>query len=359
MGDKSNNSFEGFVCPLPLNHKKSVVIGHGSGGRMTHDLIRDIFKSSFGNPILNSDNDFSGVDLPDQAKLKGKICVSTDAHIISPIIFPGGDIGRLAISGTVNDISMSGGTPLYITSSFIIEEGLSFEVLRIIATSMNTAAMEASVQIVAGDTKVVEKGKADKLFISTTGIGWIPEGRQIGGEMAQEGDVVIISGTIGDHGIAVLAARGDLKFSSTIQSDVAPLNHLIQKILESAPHVHVLRDPTRGGLATSLNEIALQSQVSILLEEDTIPVHPEVKAACEMLGFDPLYVANEGKVVIILPANEAEAAIQTIHEHPLGKDAARIGTVKKEPTKKVFMKTLIGGTRIVDMLAGEILPRIC
>ena len=359
MNKTLNNSFEGLVCPLPLNYKKSIVIGHGSGGRMTHDLIRDIFQSSFGNPILNTFNDFAGVSLPVEAKMKGKICVSTDAHIINPIIFPGGDIGRLAITGTVNDISMSGGIPLYITSSFIIEEGLSFDVLRTIATSMNTAALEAKVQIVAGDTKVVEKGKADKLFISTTGIGWIPEGRQIGGEMAQEGDVIIISGTIGDHGIAVLAARGDLKFSTTIQSDVAPLNHLIQKILEAAPHVHVLRDPTRGGLATSLNEIALQSQVSINLEEDAIPVKPEVQAACEMLGFDPLYVANEGKVIIILPANEADAALQTLHERPLGKNAEKIGVVKKDPAKRVLMQTLIGGTRIVDMLAGEMLPRIC
>jgi len=326
---------------------------------MTHDLIQDIFQTSFGNPILNSFNDFAGVSLPDLANLKGKLCISTDAHIVNPIFFPGGDIGRLAISGTVNDISMSGGIPLFITSSFIIEEGLSFDVLRAIAGSMNAAASEANVQIVAGDTKVVEKGKADKLFISTSGIGWIPEGRRIGGEMAQEGDVIIISGTIGEHGIAVLAARGDLKFTTTIQSDVAPLNHLIQIILESAPQVHVLRDPTRGGLATSLNEITLQSQVSILLEEDAIPVKPEVRAACEMLGFDPLYVANEGKVIIILPACEAEAALQTLHNHSLGKKAARIGIIKKDSSNRVLMKTSIGGTRIVGMLAGEMLPRIC
>lgn len=337
----------------------SIVIGHGSGGRMTQELIRDIFQSSFGNPILNSSNDFAGVSLPDPAKMKGKLCISTDAHIVNPIIFPGGDIGRLAISGTVNDISMSGGIPLYITSSFIIEEGLSFDILRTVAGSMNSAASEANVQIVAGDTKVVEKGKADKLFISTSGVGWIPEGRQISGEMAQEGDVVIISGTIGDHGIAVLAARGDLKFTTTIQSDVAPLNHLIQNTLISAPHVHVLRDPTRGGLATSLNEIALQSQVSILLDEDAIPVKREVRAACEMLGFDPLYVANEGKVIIILPAKEVDAALLALHNHPLGKNAAKIGFIRKDASNRVLMKTGIGGTRIVDMLAGEMLPRIC
>ncbi len=359
MTNKINHSFEGLVCPLPLNHKNTIVIGHGSGGRMTHDLIRDIFQNSFGNPLLNTSNDFASVNLPDQAKMKGKLCISTDAHIINPIIFPGGDIGRLAISGTVNDISMSGGLPLYITSSFIIEEGLSFDILKTIATSMSTTALEAQVQIVAGDTKVVEKGKADKLFISTTGIGWIPENRQIGGEMAKDSDVIIISGTIGDHGIAVLAARGELKFSTTMQSDVAPLNHLIQTILSAAPHVHVLRDPTRGGLATSLNEIAQQSQVGMLLEEDAIPVKPEVQAACEMLGFDPLYVANEGKVIIILPAKDTDAVLHTLHNHPLGKNAAKIGVVKKDSSNRVLMKTLIGGTRIVDMLAGEMLPRIC
>jgi hydrogenase expression/formation protein HypE len=359
MNNPSDQSFEGLVCPLPLKQKNTIVIGHGSGGRMTHELIKEIFQNSFGNPILNSSNDFASVFLPEMAKMKGKICLSTDAHIISPIIFPGGDIGRLAISGTVNDICMSGGIPLYMTSSFIIEEGLPIETLKTIASSMNTAALEAGVQIVAGDTKVVEKGKADKLFISTTGIGWIPEGRQIGGEMAQDGDVIIISGTIGDHGISVLAARGELKFSTTIQSDVAPLNHLIHSILEAAPHVHVLRDPTRGGLATSLNEIAIQSQASIILEEDSIPVAPEVLAACEMLGFDPLFVANEGKVIIILPASEANAALNTLKNHSLGKNAAIIGMVKKDPKYRVLMKTTIGGTRIVDMLAGEMLPRIC
>jgi hydrogenase expression/formation protein HypE len=359
MNNPSNHSFEGLVCPLPLKQKDAIVIGHGSGGRMTHELIQEIFQKSFGNPILNSSNDFAAVALPEKAKMKGSICLSTDAHIINPIIFPGGDIGRLAISGTVNDISMSGGIPLYITSSFIIEEGLPIGTLKTIVDSMKTTALEAGVQIVAGDTKVVEKGKADKLFISTTGMGWIPEGRQIGGEMAQDGDVIIVSGTIGDHGIAVLAARGELKFSTTIQSDVAPLNHLIHSVLEAAPHVHVLRDPTRGGLATSLNEIAFQSQVSILLEEDAIPIDPEVQAACEMLGFDPLFVANEGKVIVILPANEADAALYKLQNHSLGKKAAIIGMVRKDPKYRVLLKTTIGGTRIVDMLAGEMLPRIC
>jgi hydrogenase expression/formation protein HypE len=355
----TDQAFEGPVCPLPLYHNKSIVIGHGSGGRRTRELIEDIFLSAFGNPSLNAGNDFAKVILPEQSKLRGSISVSTDAHVVNPIIFPGGDIGRLAISGTVNDISMSGGIPLFITASFIIEEGLPIETLKIIAESMHQTALEADIQIVAGDTKVVEKGKADKLFISTTGIGWIPEGRIIGGENARDGDVVILSGSIGDHGIAILAARGDLNFSTTIQSDVAPLNKLIHGVLSNAPHIHVLRDPTRGGLATTLNEIALQSQVTIVLEEDSILVNPPVKAACEMLGFDPLYVANEGKVIIILPKAEAISALQYLHEQPLGKDARIIGTIKKDTTSRVLLKTIIGGTRIVDMLAGEMLPRIC
>ena len=351
--------FEGPVCPLPLKQDKTVVIGHGSGGRMTHDLIEHVFQSAFGNPALQAGNDFASVALLDKAGLKGCLTISTDAHVVNPIIFPGGDIGRLAVSGTVNDISMSGGIPLYLTASFILEEGLSIDTLNFIAQSVGKTATEADVQIIAGDTKVVEKGKADKLFISTSGIGWIPEGIQIGGEKAQNGDAVIISGSIGEHGMAVLAARGNLNFSAEIQSDVAPLNHLIQGVLTIAPHVHVLRDPTRGGLATTLNEIALQSQVSFELDEETIPVKPQVRAACEMLGFDPLYVANEGKVIIILPESEAADTLQYLHQQPLGKDAALIGKVRKDQSAHVLLKTIIGGTRIVDMLTGEMLPRIC
>lgn len=351
--------FEGPACPLPLKHDHTVVIGHGSGGRMTRLLIEQVFLSSFGNQALQAGNDFASVVLLGKAGLKGRLAVSTDAHVVNPIIFPGGDIGRLAVCGTVNDISMSGGIPLHLTASFIIEEGLPIDTLNIIAQSMGKAAAEAGVQIVAGDTKVVEKGKADKLFISTSGIGWIPEEITIGGEMAKDGDAVIVSGSIGDHGMAVLAARGNLNFSAEIHSDVAPLNQLIQGLVASTPHVHVLRDPTRGGLATTLNEVALQSQVTIELNEDAISVNPQVRTACEMLGFDPLYVANEGKVIIILPESESAHALQFLHQHPLGKDAAIIGHVKKDPAARVLLKTIIGGTRIVDMLAGEMLPRIC
>ncbi len=351
--------FEGPVCPLPLKHNQSIVIGHGSGGRMTCDLIEQVFQSAFGSPALQAGNDFASVTLLDKAGLKGRLTISTDAHVVNPLIFPGGDIGRLSVSGTVNDISMSGGIPLYLTASFILEEGLPIDTLNLVVQSMGKTAAEAGVQIIAGDTKVVEKGKADKLFISTSGIGWIPEGIQIGGEKAQNGDAVIISGSIGEHGMAVLAARGNLNFSAEIRSDVAPLNHLIRGALTIAPHVHVLRDPTRGGLATTLNEIALQSQVTIELDEEAIPVKPQVRAACEMLGFDPLYVANEGKVIIILPESEAADALQYLHQQPLGKDAALIGRVMKDQSARVLLKTIIGGTRIVDMLAGEMLPRIC
>ncbi len=323
---------------------------------MTKDLIRNIFRQYFSNPILDKENDFADI----QVEKNQKIVISTDGHIVSPIFFPGGDIGRLAVAGTVNDISMSGGIPKYLTASFILEEGFSLAHLEQIAQSMRKTAKEAGVEIIAGDTKVAEKGKADGIFISTTGIGVASLDTAIGGEKAQPGDVIIISGSLGDHGIAVLAARNELGFKTTIQSDVAPLNHLIQTVLKAAPDVHVMRDPTRGGLATTLNEIALQSNVDIQLEETAIPIKREVRGACEMLGFDPLYIANEGKVIIILPEYQANAALKALNDHPLGKEAALIGkVVKNSTTARVSMKTVIGGTRIVDMLTGEMLPRIC
>lgn len=358
MTDELLPNLEGPVCPLPLQHTEQIVMGHGSGGRMTHDLIEKIFRPFLSSSPLNAGNDFARV-AGDFSSGGGKLAVSTDSHIVTPLFFPGGDIGRLAVCGTVNDISMSGGVPLYLTAGFILEEGLQVEILEKVLASMQAAAAEAGVQIVAGDTKVVEHGKADKLFINTAGIGWIPDGRVIGGEQARPGDVVLISGTIGDHGIAVLSARGELGFEADIRSDVAPLNHLIKSVLEAAPHTHVLRDPTRGGLGTTLNEISAQSNVGIILEEASIPVHPTVRAACEMLGFDPLYVANEGKVIVITPADEAEEALMAMRKMDYGKNAAIIGTVQETPAKRVLMRTLIGGTRILDMLSGEMLPRIC
>ncbi len=357
--DENIPTIEGAVCPLPLTHKDQIVIGHGSGGRMTQDLIQKVFVPHLGNPVLAQNNDAARLALPESAGMRGCLAVSTDSHIVSPLFFPGGDIGRLAVCGTVNDVSMLGAEPLYLTAGFILEEGLPVEVLERAVTSMQAAAEQAGVRIVAGDTKVVEKGKADGLFINTAGVGWIPEGRQIGGELAQDGDVVLISGTLGDHGIAVLAARGNLGFETQVQSDVAPLNRLIHDVLTAAPHTHVLRDPTRGGLATTLNEIASQSKKAIILDENALPVNPAVRAACEMLGFDPLYVANEGKVIVIVSAGETDAALAAMRRHPEGRNATLIGRVQSTPASRVLLKTRIGATRILDVLAGELLPRIC
>jgi len=348
-------SFEGPVCPLPLSHTDQIMIGHGSGGRMTHELVARVFQAYLSSPALAAGDDFASLILPGS----GRMAVSTDSHIVKPLFFPGGDIGRLAVCGTVNDVAVSGAVPLYLTAAFILEEGLPVETLQRVLVSMQAAAQEAGIQFVAGDTKVVERGKADGLFINTTGFGMIPAGCKIDGTQARPGDVVLISGTLGEHGIAVLGARGELGFETGVLSDVAPLNGMIANLLAAAPHTHVLRDPTRGGLATTLNEIASQSQVCIQLEEKAIPVLPAVQAACEMLGFDPLYVANEGKLIVIVPAEEAEAALASLRAHPYGAQAARIGLVKAEPQARVLLRTLIGGTRIVDTLAGEILPRIC
>jgi hydrogenase expression/formation protein HypE len=359
MLKSSTPSFEGPVCPVPLRHEEQIVIGHGSGGRMTHDLVQRIFTPAFANPSVPHSNDSASVELPAGAALQGRLAVSTDSHIVTPLFFPGGDIGRLAVCGTVNDVSMSGALPLYLTAGFILEEGLAMATLEKVVASMRAAALEAGVQIIAGDTKVVEKGKADGLFINTAGVGWIPAGREIGGQLARPGDVVLISGPIGAHGMAVLIARGELGFEAQIESDVAPLNHLIADVLAAAPHTHVLRDPTRGGLGTTLNEIALQSQVGMLLEEKAVPVLPAVRAASEMLGFDPLYIANEGKLIVIVPADEAENALLAMRKHPLGSGAARIGLVQAAHPGRVLLRTLVGGTRIIDMLAGEMLPRIC
>ena len=354
-----DNKFENFTCPIPIPKNKEVTIGHGSGGRLTKSLIDSIFMKYFSNPILDKENDFADITSKDSFE-NFRIITSTDAHVVSPIFFPGGDIGRLAVAGTVNDISMSGGIPKFLTATFIIEEGFPIGKLDQIAASMKTCADEAQVIIVAGDTKVVEKGKADQIFISTSGIGFVPKKIKINGESAQPGDSVIISGTIGDHGIAVLSARNQLGFSTTIISDVAPLIHLIPTAIKAAPNIHVLRDPTRGGVATSLNEIALQSNVKIILDESQLPIHEQVQGACDILGFDPLYVANEGKTIIIVPQNEVEELLEALHQHTLGKDAAKIGTVERAMDNPLLlMKTIVGGTRIVDMLTGEMLPRIC
>ena len=332
-------TIEGAVCAPPLTHNEQIVMGHGAGGRMSHQLIQKAFLSAFENPALCAGDDAARIE----SGFHETLAISTDCHVVFPLFFPGGDIGRLAVCGTVNDVAMLGATPSYLTAGFILEEGLPMETLQRVVASMKAAAQEAGVQIVAGDTKVVQKGKADGLYITTAGVGVIVPNLTIGGAQAKVGDAILLSGTIGDHGIAVLDARGELGFQSTMKSDVAPLNHLIEAMLNASKRIHVLRDPTRGGLATTLNEIAVQSNVGILLNEETIPVRGEVAAACEMLGFDPLYIANEGKLVSIV-AQE---------------DAVMIGEVTAEPRGRVLLKTTLGSTRIVDMLAGEMLPRIC
>ena len=348
-------NIEGAVCAPPLTHNEQIVMGHGAGGRMSHQLIQKAFMSAFDNPALRAGDDAARLE----SNLHQNLAISTDSHVVFPLFFPGGDIGRLAVCGTVNDVAMLGAKPLYLTAGFILEEGLPLKTLQRVVASMKSAADEAGVQIVAGDTKVVQKGKADGLYITTAGVGVIRTNLSIGGAQAKAGDAIILSGSIGDHGIAVLGARGELGFQSSIESDVAPLNHLIDAMLKASPNVHVLRDPTRGGLATTLNEIATQSNVGILLNEEAIPVHPEVAAACEMLGLDPLYIANEGKLVSMVARNDSEAVLKAMHSTCYGKDAVIIGEVTAEPRRRVLLKTTLGSTRIVDMLAGEMLPRIC
>jgi hydrogenase expression/formation protein HypE len=346
---------QGAYCPIPLQQKDTIVMGHGSGGKMMHDLITSVFASAFDNPALSAGND-AGLVTPQSTSA---LAVSTDAHVVWPLFFPGGDIGKLAVCGTVNDVSMLGAKPEYLTAGFILEEGLDVETLQKVVASMAQAAQEAGIHIVAGDTKVVEKGKADGLYITTAGIGSILPETQIGGQYAKPGDKVIVSGTLGDHGIAVLSARGELGFEADLESDIAPLNHMIAEIVAASKNIHVLRDPTRGGLATSLNEIAKQSNVGITLDETAIPVQPVVQSACEMLGFDPLYVANEGKLIVIVAPQDADKVLETIQQNKYGSNAKTIGGVTEEPAGRVLMKTLIGTHRVVDILAGEMLPRIC
>jgi hydrogenase expression/formation protein HypE len=323
---------------------------------MSYDLISRLFVPCFDNPILRAGDDAGVVCLPGEECL----AISTDSHVVSPLFFPGGDIGRLAVCGTVNDVAVMGAEPKWITAGFILEEGLDIEILQRITSSMKAAAEEAGVILIAGDTKVVQKGKADGLYINTTGIGLMRPGISPGGSKAEIGDKIILTGAIGDHGMAVISARGELGFVSSISSDTAPLNHLVKIALDAAGEaVHVMRDPTRGGLATTLNEIARQSNKGILIEEESIPVKTSVRAACEMLGFDPLYVANEGKLVIFVRPDQAEHMLNVIQSHHYGENAHIIGQVGGAPPGMVLLKTAFGSTRVLDMLAGELLPRIC
>ncbi|MDY7075558.1 MAG: hydrogenase expression/formation protein HypE [Chloroflexota bacterium] len=331
-------------------------LAHGAGGRMMNELIRDVFATPLDNPYLRQLADSTVLQSPIPNL---KLAISTDSFTVRPLFFPGGDIGSLAIHGTVNDVAMSGARPLWLTAGFILEEGLEMDVLERVVCSMAEAAHAAGVQIVAGDTKVVERGHGDGVYINTAGVGIVVEGVKVGPDRARPGDVVLLSGTIGDHGIAVLSQREGLEFETELVSDSAPLNGLVDALLAAAPHTHCLRDPTRGGLAAALNELADTSKVGVEIEEVAVPVRPAVAAACEMLGFDPLTVANEGKLIAFVPPKEAEAALEALRAHPLGQEAAHIGLVTEEHPGMVLARTFIGGRRVVDMPLGELLPRIC
>ncbi|MDO8491488.1 MAG: hydrogenase expression/formation protein HypE [Dehalococcoidia bacterium] len=330
-----------------------VLLAHGSGGKLSHELIENNFVPLFKNALLDRMDDSAVFDV------NGRLAFTTDSYVVSPIFFPGGDIGKLAICGTVNDLSTSGATPLYLSLALVIEEGFPLADLRRVIASAAAAAEEAGVKIVTGDTKVVDRGSADRLFINTAGIGVIAPGLDISGSNATPGDVVILSGPIGQHGMAVLCQREGLRFSAPIESDCAPLNRLVADMLAASRAIHSLRDPTRGGLATTLNEMAKQSKVGIRIVEDKVPVLNPVRGACELLGFDPLYVANEGRMIAILPAAEAEAVLAGMRANRYGAEAAVIGEVVAEHPGKVVMTTRLGATRVVDMLVGELLPRIC
>ncbi len=343
----------GYIRPIDFANGK-VDMTHGSGGRAMAQLIEELFLAALDNPWLAAQNDNASFAAP-----RGRIVVSTDAHVVSPLFFPGGDIGSLSVHGTINDVAMAGARPLYLTAAFILEEGFPLSDLKRIVESMAGAARSAGVPVVAGDTKVVEQGNGDGVFITTTGIGVVADGVNISGDLAQPGDRILVSGMLGDHGTAIMAQRKDLGFITRIQSDTAALHELVAAMLAVAPGIHVLRDPTRGGLATSLNEIARQSGVGMTIEEVRLPVRQEVAAACEFLGLDPLYVANEGKLVCICPPQQAEHLLEAMRAHPLGHDAAIIGTVHEDRHHFVQMVTAFGGKRIVDWLTGEQLPRIC
>ena len=350
----------GYSRPLDLKHGR-IDLTHGSGGRAMAQLIDQLFAAAFDNPVLAQRNDMATFSLP-----PGRVVMSTDAHVVSPLFFPGGDIGCLSVHGTVNDVAMSGAQPIYLAASFILEEGFPLADLKRIVDSMAAAAREAGVAIVTGDTKVVEQGKGDGVFITTTGVGVVDDGLQISGERARPGDRIIVSGPVGDHGMAIMSLRESLAFDTEIVSDTAALHRLVQAMVGSVRAatlagggIRVLRDPTRGGLATTLNEIAQQSGVGMLLEEAAIPVRPQVAAACEFLGLDPLYVANEGKLVAIVAPDACDAVLAAMRAHPQGAEAAVIGTVTEDAHGFVQMATRFGGRRIVDWLTGDQLPRIC
>ncbi|MGD0337438.1 MAG: hydrogenase expression/formation protein HypE [Bacteroidota bacterium] len=355
MDHQSNIDFTaGFSCPIPITDYPAVLLAHGGGGKLSQQLIRSMFFSQFDNPALREEHDGAMISLGG-----ARLAFSTDSYVVHPIFFPGGNIGELAVYGTVNDLAMCGATPYFLSAAFIIEEGFPMERLWTIVQSMQQAAARSSIQLVTGDTKVVDRGKGDEIFITTSGIGLIEEGISIAPRRAAVGDTIILSGYIAEHGIAIMSVREGIAFETQIQSDCAPLNGLVDKILKKSKNIHVLRDPTRGGLASSLNEIADAAHIGIVIEEMKIPVTEEVQGACEILGLDPLYIANEGKLIAIVPDDEAGNVLSVMRSHPNGREATVIGKVVDAHPGIVVMKTTVGGNRVVDMLSGEQLPRIC
>jgi hydrogenase expression/formation protein HypE len=352
---KDTPDFSNWSCPLPLADYPTIVMGHGGGGKLGNELVEHLFLPAFRNPALENLGDAAVLDLP-----AGRVAMSTDSFVVQPLFFPGGSIGELAVNGTVNDLSVSGAEPKYLSTSFILEEGFPLAQLAAIVDDMAKAAATAGVKIVTGDTKVVERGHGDGCYINTAGIGVLRPGIQVGPHRAQAGDAILVSGTIGDHGMAIMSVREGLEFESQIRSDCAALNGLIADVLEAAGGaVHAMRDPTRGGLASTLNEIAQSSGVGMEIDEPSLPVRPEVQSACELLGLDPVYVANEGKVVFFVAPEAAEQVLEVLHAHALGREAARIGRVTAEHPRMLVARTAMGANRVIPIQIGEQLPRIC
>lgn len=346
------------ACPLPHSQYDRILLGHGSGGTLSNELVRQIFVPGFGNQILARLEDQATLSLDGAAGGK-KLAFTTDSFVVRPIFFPGGDVGKLAVNGTVNDLAVGGATPLFISAAFILEEGLLLTDLKRIVDSMRRACDLAGVALVTGDTKVVDRGKGDQVFITTSGIGTVPSGCNLSIANARPGDCVLVSGTIGDHGVAIMSVREGIEFETVLESDCAPLTDLVRVMLQACPEIRCMRDPTRGGLSSTFNELADASKVGVVLDEANIPMRADVRGACDMLGLDPLYVANEGKLIAVAPPREAEKLLAAMRAHPLGKNSAMIGRITDDHPGMVVLNTLIGGERVVTMLTGEQLPRIC
>lgn len=346
------------TCPIPRSQYDRIVLGHGSGGGLTNDLIRRVFVPGFENRTLAAMEDQATVEVGGMTG-GARVAFTTDSFVVKPIFFPGGDIGKLAVHGTVNDLAVGGAVPMFLSAAFILEEGLPLDDLRRIVASMRQACDEAGVTLVTGDTKVVDRGKGDQVFITTSGVGVVPAGRSLSIRSARPGDRILVSGTVGDHGIAIMSVREGIEFETVLESDSAALNGLTATMLEACPEIRCMRDPTRGGLSSALNELAEASGVGVRIRQAVVPMRPEVSGACEMLGLDPLYVANEGKLIAVVAPNEAGRVLAAMRGHPLGREAAEIGEVVVDHVGMVVMESLVGGERVVTMLAGEQLPRIC